>query len=166
MGELLLGFAKGILIVFLVLAVSIVSVWGGLALWYRLPAPEILRALVAAGFFLCGMAAAIAIAGFLPFRTVAIFAVLFGALLLWWSTIKPPAEAEWSPDVARQVTGAVNGDTLTLTNVRDFEWRGETDFTERWETRTYDLRKIQTLDLFLSYWAGPEMAHGHPQLRF
>lgn len=156
----MLGFAKNASIVIAILVIVGLSIWGGLALWYRLPFPELFRALAAFCFVAFGLAATIALAGYLPLRLTAIFVLAFAILLVWWSTIKPPAQADWSADVDRQVTGTINGNLLTLTNVRDFQWRGETDFTERWETKTYDLDKVRSVDLFLSYWAGPEMAHG------
>ena len=146
-------------IAILVLIVALATVWTALALWYRFPAPELGRGVAAGLFSLLGAATTIALFGRLRFHAIVLFAAAFGAVLVWWSAIKPPDNANWSPDVARQVTGSVDGDMLTLTNVRDFEWRSNTDFAERWETRTYDLTGLRTLDLFMSYWAGPEMAH-------
>ena len=142
-----------------VLIIVPVGAWGTLALWFRLPAPEGARALAAGLFAALGLATIVAL--FLRRSLVAliVFALVFGALLFWWSTIRPPLDGDWAPDVARQTTGAIDGDILTLSDLRDFDWRTDHDFTERWEKRSYDLTKLKTLDLFLAYWAGPEMAH-------
>ena len=81
------------------------------------------------------------------------------AAMIWWASIKSSFDHEWAPDVAEIVTGSRDGDIVTLENVRNFDWRTETEFTPRWETRSYDLSKIESVDLFLSYWAGPAIAH-------
>jgi hypothetical protein len=158
------GWARrvaGVLLRILVSALIIapISAWSALALWFRLPAPEALRAAAAVVFALLGFATIVAL--FLRRSRVAlvVFALAYGGLLAWWSTIKPPLDGDWAPDVARQTTGSIEGDSLTLSDVRDFDWRTDHDFTEKWSKRAYDLSKLKTLDLFLAYWAGPEMAH-------
>jgi uncharacterized protein DUF4105 len=141
------------------LVIAPLSAWSALALWFRLPSPEALRAAGAIVFAILGLVT-IAALFFRRSRIVlVIFAAAFGGLLVWWSTIKPPLDGDWAPDVARQTTGVVEGDILTLSDVRDFEWRTDSDFTEKWSKRSYDLSKLKTLDLFLAYWGGPEMAH-------
>ena len=129
--------------------------WGALALHYAGPPwgvtiLPILWALVA-----------LAILGFVrPFGRKAIaFAVAAIAVLGWWSTLRPSNDRQWQPDVARPPTAELEGDRLTIHNVRNFDYRSETDFTERWETRTYDLSKIDRLDFFMSYWGSPSIAH-------
>ena len=141
------------------LVIAPLSAWSALALWFRLPGPEGFRAAAAIVFVILGLATIVA----LFFRgsrvALVVFAIAFGGLLAWWSTIQPPLNGDWAPDVARQTTGSIEGDILTLSDVRDFDWRSDNDFTEKWSKRPYDLSKLKTLDLFLAYWAGPEMAH-------
>jgi Domain of unknown function (DUF4105) len=43
--------------------------------------------------------------------------------------------------------------------VRNFDYRSESDFTPRWEDRTYDLRKLDSADIIAVYWAGKAIAH-------
>ena len=141
------------------LVIAPLTAWSALALWFRLPAPEVLRAAAAIVFAILGLAAIAALFTRRSLIGLVVFAAAFGGLLVWWSTIKPPLDGDWAPDVARQTTGSVKGHVLMLSDVRDFDWRTDTDFTEKWSKRSYDLSKLNTLDLFLAYWGGPEMAH-------
>jgi Domain of unknown function (DUF4105) len=141
------------------LVIAPLTAWSALALWFRLPVPEALRGAAAIVFAILGLATIAALFTRRSLIGLIVFAAAFGGLLVWWSTIKPPLDGDWAPDVARQTTGSVKGDILTLSDVRDFDWRTDTDFTEKWSKRSYDLSKLKTLDLFLAYWGGPEMAH-------
>jgi hypothetical protein len=48
---------------------------------------------------------------------------------------------------------------VTVSDVRSFDYRTETDFDRRWEERRYDLDRVQGLDLFVSYWGPSLYAH-------
>jgi len=65
----------------------------------------------------------------------------------------------WADDVTHTVTGDVSGDHVTLHNVRNFTWRGLEDYDSRWETRSYNLSNLDSVDLFLSTWGNPDIAH-------
>jgi Domain of unknown function (DUF4105) len=141
------------------LVIAPISAWSALALWFRLPGPEATRAAAAVLFAILGLATIAALFTRRSLVGIIVFAAAFGALVVWWSAIRPPLDGDWAPDVARQTTGSIEGDILTLSDVRDFDWRTDSDFTEKWSKRSYDLSKLKTLDLFLAYWGGPEMAH-------
>ncbi|WYX18952.1 DUF4105 domain-containing protein [Achromobacter xylosoxidans] len=81
------------------------------------------------------------------------------ALAAWWQGIAPSNDRVWADDVARTLRGNVAGSIVTLDNVRDFKWRSDSDYTQRWETRVYDLNDLRSVDMVLSYWDGPAIAH-------
>jgi hypothetical protein len=141
------------------LVIAPLTAWAAMALWFRLPAPEWARAAAAGVFVIIGIATVLTLFRRGRWVALGVYVLAFGAVVVWWGTIEPPAGGDWAPDVARQTTGTLDGDILTLSDVRDFDWRTDDDFTEGWSKRSYDLSKLKTLDLFLAYWGGPEMAH-------
>ncbi|WP_264210157.1 Lnb N-terminal periplasmic domain-containing protein [Leisingera thetidis] len=150
---------RGILAAIIIAAVALATAWAALALWYRLPLGTIPRGALAAGFALLGLAVIAGLFRRRALRALATFALALAAVVFWWSTLTPPAERNWSPDVARQVTGQVEDGVLTLTDVRNFDWQTPEEYSENWEVRSYHLATLETVDLFMSYWAGPQMAH-------
>lgn len=83
----------------------------------------------------------------------------FEVLMLWWSSIHSINRRDWARDVARIPHAEVKEDLLTIHHVRNIDYPSETDFTVRYEDRTYDLSRIRGLDLFLSYWDSRAIAH-------
>jgi hypothetical protein len=139
------------------LPVVLLALWCGLALGLRFPGPTVIRH-GTGGLFVIGVVATLFAVRPL-FRKLGVLVVLFGLFAAFYATVRPSNDRDWSPEVARPPTGDVVGNTLTLHDVRNFQYRSETDFTERWETRTYDLSAIEGADLFLSYWGSPMIAH-------
>ena len=149
---------KRALIVLLIVLLLLVSAWAVLALLYAgHEGDDVVRWIAIAVFVLGSLAAFIWLR---PFRrALAVWGVGFVAILAWWSTLNPSNDRDWQPDVAKLASAEVRGDQLTFHNVRDFDYRSETDFTPRYEDRIYDLSKLRGLDLFMSYWGSPAIAH-------
>lgn len=141
------------------LAFLLATIWASLALFYRLPGSLPIRGVAAGVLALVGVAAVISMIWKPRLIVILPFVLCFVGIVAWWNSIEPPVTANWAGDVARQVTGTVDGNILTLSDVRNFAWKTDGGFVEKWESRTYDLNKLRSLDLFMSYWAGPEMAH-------
>lgn len=141
------------------ITITLVAAWGGLALWIRAPLARAPRGVLTAGWL---MLACAALAGlFWPtWRPAGYgFAVVALALGLWWARLRASNDRPWMPEVSRQTLGQVDGNVVTLQNVRNFDWRSRTDFTPRWETRRYALDELQSVDVALSYWGRPAIAH-------
>lgn len=149
-----------LLLVLLQLLLTIVVVgattWGAGLLVFRLSGTIGIAAAI--GFGLAGLAGAIGLWSGAP-RLPLAFAMLFVGLLGWWAGLQPSHSRDWIPELARLPQIARDGDRLTVTNLRDFRWRTEADYDQRWETRSYDLSRIEGVDLFLSYWSGEAIAH-------
>ena len=83
----------------------------------------------------------------------------FALVLAWWFTLRPSNDRDWQRDVAVLPYAAINGNKITVHNIRNCDYRTETDFDVRHYDKTFDLDKLRTADLFMVYWGSPYMAH-------
>lgn len=92
-------------------------------------------------------------------RAWLVFLTAFAAIVVWFLLIPPSNDRDWQPDVAVLPYAEMNGDTITVHNIRDCDYRSETDYTVHYYDRTFDLSKLQSVDFFVVYWGSPMIAH-------
>jgi uncharacterized protein DUF4105 len=132
------------------------TVWGIGALYYS-PLPTLLRQFLAAAFGLATAGAFLV----LPRRrwTLLGFVLVWGALVLWWRLIPASNSRDWQPDVAVLPFATIDGDRVTLHNIRNFVYRTATDFAPQYYDKTFDMQRLESVDLLSVYWAGEAIAH-------
>lgn len=142
---------------FLALLIAGITLWGVGVLYYSPLLPEMWRPYGAGTYAALTILAFI----FLPRRGRTALAALgiFAILVVLFLRIPASNDRDWQPEVAMTPYATINGDMVTIHNVRNFDYRTETDFTPRWETRTYDLTKLGGADVIAVYWAGKAIAH-------
>jgi hypothetical protein len=131
--------------------------WAAAALWFSGPGPAGLRGALAAAALLGAVALAARVRP--KARAAVALAALVGLVLAWWASLTASNARDWQPDVAHEPTAMIEGDRVTVRNVRNFTYRTETDYDERWEERTFDLARLEGLDVFFSHWGSPWIAH-------
>ncbi len=137
------------------LVVPVVA-WGALALSYDGPRDTLTREMLVVAFVAAS-------AGFLfvrpRWRGRVAFVVLVALLLGWWLRIPPRNDRDWQPEVAVLAWADVDGDDVVIHNVRNNDYRTPTEYTSRYEDRRVSLSALRSLDLFISYWGSPMIAH-------
>jgi Domain of unknown function (DUF4105) len=157
----LLGrIARGAGLAVLALLVVGIGVWGALLLEYAGARNDLAHTALVAGFALAAAAAFVAL--FVRrwrWRAIGVYAVLCAGLVVLWSTLEPTNDRDWQPEVAVLPYATIAGDRVTVHNIRNFDYRTETDFTPAYYDKSFDLRELQSVDIVTSYWMGPAIAH-------
>jgi len=134
----------------------LVALWAAAALyfdvrvsWLRLPLAAVYALAVLAVWILVKR------------RWLAVGATVLGfALVLgWWLTLQPSNDRDWQPDVALLPYAEIDGNRVAVHNVRNCDYRTETDFDVRHYDKAFDLDRIRAAELFMVYWGSPHMAH-------
>jgi hypothetical protein len=139
------------------LVIAGTMIWTIGALYYAPLLPEKWRAGASVGY------AGVTVLAFLFLRhrrrTALASVCLFALAVFFYFQIPASNNRDWQPEVAVTSHSTINGDLVTIHNLRNFDYRTETDFTPRWETRTYKLSQLDSADIIAVYWAGKAIAH-------
>jgi hypothetical protein len=137
-----------------VLIVVVLTLWATAALYFDLPSAPLRKP--AAAMYLVGISA-----GALFYRRFALLITFAGFVLVlaWWLSLKPSSTRNWQADVAETPWAEIAGDRVTIHNVRNCDYRAEFDYDCKWETRTFNLSNLKGLDIALTYWGSPWIAH-------
>lgn len=80
-------------------------------------------------------------------------------LFAWWLGLEPSNDRVWETSVARLPRAAIEGDTVTVANLRNFQYRSLIDFEPRYETRSYRLSQLRGADVIFFNWGSAWMSH-------
>ena len=151
--------AIGLALVWLVLAV--LSFWAIAALYIDVRVP-ILRLPLA---ILYAVVLVTILARYkLHIRSALLCVGAFCVVFVWWLNLKPTNTAAWQPDADRPAWIQIDGDRLIVHNMRNCDYRSETDYGNCWSTRTVNLSDLRGVDLFFTTWGVRWI--GHPILSF
>jgi len=142
--------------VFIRFCLLLMAGWASVAILYS-NLPAFLRPWIA-GIF--GIGSLVALIGMYSKRRARLgFIVAFAVVLVWWLLMPPSNNRDWQPDLATLAWAEITGDKVTIHNIRNVDYRTETDFTVQHYDKTFDLAKLKGIDFYLVYWGSPKIAH-------
>ena len=146
-----------VLVLLIGMLVVCMATWATLFLWLsNIPSAPV-RVVMAAVFATGTLASFLLLKR--RWRTLLVFLIVFAGLVAWYRSIPPSNDREWAPEVAVLPVATVNGSLVEIKNIRNFDYRSETDFTPRYYDKTFDLDTIESADLICVYWGNPAIAH-------
>jgi len=147
---------KGLGKVFIRSCLFLMAGWAAVAIFYS-NLPTAIRPW-AAGIFAIG-SLVVLIGRYSSLRVRLGFLAAFSLVLVYWLLMPPSNDRDWQPDLATLAWADIAGEKVTIHNIRNCDYRTETDFTVRHYDKTFDLAKLKNVDFFLVYWGSPKIAH-------
>ena len=92
-------------------------------------------------------------------RSAVVTGAGFIVVLIWWLWLPPSNNRDWQADLVVLPYSDIVGNQVTIHNIRNCDYRTETDFDVRHYDKTFNLDKLRTADLYLVYWGSPHIAH-------
>jgi hypothetical protein len=130
--------------------------WETLAVYYsNLPAGFRMPGAIGVALLSLGILLLVRPAG----KSILIFSGMFALVIVWFLLIPPSNDRDWQPDVARLAWADIDGNRITVHDIRNFDYRTENDYTPAYYDKQFDLDKLESVDVVAVYWMGPAISH-------
>ena len=145
----------------LVLFLCLTSIWATLFIWTHQPVHAIftytlivfwIGFAIITGIFHCKAHR------YKPYFTWAYLAVFLIAVISFFS-LEPRNDRVWQDETDKIIQFQFVDGKVEIENVRNFIWRTDTDYDTHWETRRYDIEKLNSVDLIVSHFMQGPVAH-------
>lgn len=83
----------------------------------------------------------------------------FLLVLGWWLMLAPSNNRDWAPDLKTLPYAKIQGNEVTIHDIRNCDYRTETDYDVHHYDRTFNLDALRTVDLYLVTWGSTDIAH-------
>jgi hypothetical protein len=139
------------------MVVALMAAWAAMAIYYsNLPGGYLRHGI--AGLFVFATPAAFLFMSKRR-RTFAWFLVVLAVVVAWWMTIPASNTRNWQREVARVPYTMIEGSLITIHDIRNFGYRTEKDFDAVYYDKTFDLARLDSVDLIAVYWMGDAIGH-------
>ena len=153
----LIRLLRGCIRVALWFLILIAGLWSVLALYYS-NLPKTLRMPAAVLFVVAAVVVLFFVKRLRLYRRLLFFG-LVATVVVYWLLIPASNDRAWRKDVAVLPHADINGNLVTLHNIRDFDYRTTSDFDVHYYDKTFDLDKLRTVDFLMSFWAPMPFCH-------
>lgn len=87
------------------------------------------------------------------------FLASFMIIAVWYWFIPASNDRDWIPEYAKMAHADIDGDRVTIHNIRNSTYRSATDFDVHYHDKTYDLNDLETVDFVCSSWGVKDVIH-------
>lgn len=134
-----------------------VTLWMAGALYFDVGRGSVLGKVLAWGWT---VAVAVAFVTWHPWwQPFVLLLLVFALFATWWFSQKPSNVRDWEPNFSQLARVELDGDLVTIHNVRNTEYRSLQDYTVKYETRSYHLSRLDGVDLVVIFWGSGRICH-------
>lgn len=145
----------------LILLLIATTLWSVLAIYFGDSQTNTLQTSLAVAFGMFGLATLVSL-GFPQQRKRFLLAYVISFIVIlcvWCLAVQPSNKRQWQTDVNKLPFATIDGNIVKVYNIRNMDYRSETDYTPAYYDKSFDLTQLKNIDLFAVYWMGPAIAH-------